>query len=93
MKKLLGIIVLSLLLGGNAYAFGDFFLKGTTPLTLTEMGYKLFSVEWKGESNYNVLYTFTKDKSIVTCIVYMDHYKGEPSYNHRCFNITGLDRD
>ena len=42
---------------------------------------------------HQILYTFTKDKNIVTCLVHLDHFRGEPSYNHRCFNITGLDRD
>ncbi len=99
MKKLLGIVVLGLLLSGNAYAThdkthrGDFYLKDTTPATLKEMGYNLFSVEWQSDSNYNILYTFTKDRSIVTCRVYLDSSKGYPLYNHRCYNITGLDKD
>ena len=94
MKKLLAIVVLSLLLSVNANAFGDFFLKGTTPATLTEMGFKLFSVEYRPDfDRHQILYTFTKDKNIVTCLVHLDHFRGEPSYNHRCFNITGLDRD
>ena len=92
-------MVLGLLLSLNGHANhnkdhrGDFYLKDTTPATLREMGYNLFSVEWEADSTDHVIYTFTRDGSIVTCRVILDSYKGFPRYNHECFNITGLDRE
>ena len=100
MKKLLAIVVLGLLWGGNASVIaehgkphGDFYLYETTPKTLMEMGFKLFSVERQNESGSVFLYTFIKDQDIVSCEVYLSSYRGFPSENHECYNITGLDRN
>ena len=45
MKKLLTILVLSLLLSGNAYAEVEELPKSTTVNNLMKQGYKLFSTE------------------------------------------------
>ena len=95
MKKLLGIVVLGLLLSGNAYA-ADFYLKGATPATLMEMGYKLFSVTDRSAEfieGYEMVYTFVKDKSIVSCKVTVRSSRSNPYWRHKCYNITNIEND
>ena len=89
MKKLLGIVVLSLLLSSKTFA-GDYYLKETTPTVLMEMGYKLQSINTLTENDHDLAYTFVKDKSIISCKVLLEGKK--PYRRHRCYNITGLDR-
>tara|TARA_A100001015_G_C14747230_1_gene616084 strand:- start:459 stop:734 length:276 start_codon:yes stop_codon:yes gene_type:complete len=91
MKKLLGIVVLGLLLSSKTFA-GDFYLKETTPTVLMEMGYKLQSINALPENdNRDFVYTFVKDKSIISCKVIL-RGKNRPYERHKCYNITGLER-
>ena len=104
MKKLLAIIVLGLLFSGNAYAVDlyknayaeDFYLKGATPASLMEMGFKLQSVIKAEAGGYDYkyqvyLYTFVKEKHIASCKVILDEYKDTPRHKHECFNITNIE--
>ena len=92
MKKLLGIVVLGLLLSSRTFA-GDFYFKETTPLVLVELGYKLSStVSLPYEDKHDIVYTFVKDKSIVSCKVALTSSSKKPLYDHKCYNITGLDK-
>ena len=92
MKKLLGIVVLGLLLSGKTFA-GDFYLKQTTPAVLMELGFKLYSINTLPENDeYDLVYTFVKDKNITSCKVTLESSSGEPLYRHKCYNVTGLDR-
>ena len=93
MKKLLAIIFIIHILSATSFA-GDFYLKGTTPYVLIESGYKLFSINTHPDpdSVYDVIYTFTKDKNIVSCKVRLDSSSGNPLYSHYCYNITGASK-
>ena len=84
MKKLLSIIVLGLLLSGNAYANQydptDEWLADKTVNQLTqEYGYKLFSVTPSGSNT--TLYTLTYKKVVVSCVV----ADGNPKMKFYCF--------
>ena len=82
MKKLLTILVLSLLLSGNAYAEVEELPKSTTVNSLMQQGYKLFSTESvatpvtfgdDGRSytgSFQIIYHLTKGKEVVTCVLY-----------------------
>tara|TARA_B110000977_G_C10580127_1_gene300113 strand:- start:232 stop:489 length:258 start_codon:yes stop_codon:yes gene_type:complete len=74
MKKLLGIIVLGLLLSGNAYAEMESLQKGTTVNQLLKDGYKLIDTDSIGYSEgdgYGAVGTFyhlMKKNELVTCV-------------------------
>ena len=88
MKKLLAIIFISHILSATSFA-GDFLLEGTTPYVLIESGYKLFSVNTypNPDNKYDLIYTFTKDKNIVSCIVRLASTYGDQRKPHYCYNI------
>ena len=69
MKKLLGIVVLGLLLSGNAYAVKIKMMpEGTSVNSLLKDGWELHStdvVSTKGSVSH--FYNLTKDKNIITC--------------------------
>ena len=73
MKKLLGIVVLGLLLSGNAYAEMESLPEGTTVNQLIKEGYKLIdtdSVAWSDNDGYGSVGTFyhlMKRNELVTC--------------------------
>jgi hypothetical protein len=82
MKKLLGILVLSLLLSGNAYSEVEKLPESTTVNGLMKQGYNLFSTESVatpvtfGDENrsytgsFEIIYHLTKDKEVVSCVLY-----------------------
>ncbi|QIZ20308.1 hypothetical protein E5R92_00680 [Candidatus Pelagibacter giovannonii] len=82
MKKILGIVVLGLLLSGNAYAEVEKLPEGTTVNSLIKAGYKLFSTESAatpvtfgddGRSytgSFQIIYHLTKGKEVVSCVLY-----------------------
>ena len=74
MKKLLGIVVLSLLLSGNAYSNEkvEVLAKDTTVNDLLDEGYRLSSTNVFPPQDYNgpsVIYHLVKGKKLVTCIL------------------------
>jgi len=90
----------------NLKAIADpFYMEGTSPRTLMDMGFKLFSVEpiASGENtSRRVIYTFIKEDSIVSCRVLLevqqykdgkitkkDHRLYEPN---ACYYITTQDQ-
>ena len=86
MKKLLGIVVLGLLLSGNAYAEDNpYFLEGVTPRNLIKNGYELHSVLQKSGGSKSYLYTFTSNIGVVSCHVILEKKRGD---EHRCYRIT-----
>jgi len=90
MKKLLGIIVLGLLLSGNAYAEVKF---KKTKLKIDDLvlkGYTLFAAQLEGNMIGNGVYILTRDsmdtdQSIFHCYVAM---KGLPRKVETCYNLT-----
>ena len=97
-------MVISLLLNLKAIA-DPFYMDGTSPRNLMDLGFKLFSVEpiAGGEhGSRRVVYTFVKDESIVSCRVLLevqqkkdalvtkkDHRLYEPN---ACYFITTEDQ-
>jgi hypothetical protein len=74
MKKLLGIIVLGLLLSGNAFAAEkvEVLAKDTTVNDLLDEGYRLSSTNVVPPQDYDgprVIYHLVKGKKLVTCIL------------------------
>jgi|TARA_B100001964_G_C13687398_1_gene360225 hypothetical protein len=79
MKKAIAIIVLGLLLSGNAYAELEHLPKGTTVNSLLKDGYRLFSTETVGIPDtygedgrqsigfFGSIYHLIKGKELVTC--------------------------
>ena len=90
MKKILGIMVLGLLLGGNAYAEVKF---KKTKLKIDDLvlkGYTLFAAQLEGNMIGNGVYILTRDsmdtdQSIFHCYVAM---KGLPRKVETCYNLT-----
>ena len=90
MKKILGIIVLGLLLSGNAYAEVKF---KKTKLKIDDLvlkGYTLFAAQLEGNMIGNGVYILTRDsmdtdQSIFHCYVAM---KGLPRKVETCYNLT-----
>ena len=90
MKKLLGIMVLGLLLSGNAYAEVKF---KKTKLKIDDLvlkGYTLFAAQLEGNMIGNGVYILTRDsmdtdQSIFHCYVAM---KGLPRKVETCYNLT-----
>ena len=90
MKKLLGIVVLGLLLSGNAYAEVKF---KKTKLKIDDLvlkGYTLFAAQLEGNMIGNGVYILTRDsmdtdQSIFHCYVAM---KGLPRKVETCYNLT-----
>ena len=90
MKKLLSILVLSLLFSGNAYAEVKF---KKTKLKIDDLvlkGYTLFAVQLEGNMIGNGVYILTRDsmdtdQSIFHCYVAM---KGLPRKVETCYNLT-----
>ena len=90
MKKFL--ITLIILFWSNQLIAGDYYLKGATPASLMEMGFKLVEVTPMTDSSYyDVIYTFVRDKSIASCKVTFETSSGRPYKKHRCYNITNIE--
>ena len=91
MKKFL--ITLIILFWSNQLIAGDYYLKGATPATLMEMGFKLVEVTPMPESSYyDVIYTFVKDKNIASCKVALEtRSRGRPYEKHKCYNVTNIE--
>ena len=89
MKKLLGIIVLGLLLGGNAFAAVKYKKTEFKIDDLVLKGYQLFASELDGSVIGNGVYVFIKQKnaaqSIFHCYVAM---KALPRKVETCYNLT-----
>ena len=85
----------------------DFYMKGTSPRTLVEMGFELFSVEPISGGDYEskkVIYTFIKEDQIVSCRVHLEtsRYRDKKQNQSgdfklyvptRCFHITNVNQD
>ena len=74
MKKLLGIVVLSLVLCGNAYSNEkvEVLANDTTVNDLLNEGYRLSSTNVVPPQDYNgarVIYHLIKGKKLVTCVL------------------------
>ena len=74
MKKLLGIVVLGLLLSGNAYSNEkvEVLAKDTTVNDLLNEGYRLASTNVVPPQDYDgvrVIYHLVKGKKLVTCVL------------------------
>ena len=79
MKKLLGILVLGLLLSGNAHAEFEKLPEGTTVNSLLKDGYRLFSTDTvatpttygddsrSSDAFFGSIYHLIKGKELVTC--------------------------
>ena len=90
MKKILGIVVLGLLLSGNAYAEVKFKKTKLKIDDLVLQGYTLFAAQLEGNNVGNGVYILTKDsmdtdQSIFHCYVAM---KGLPRKVETCYNLT-----
>ena len=90
MKKILGILVLGLLLSGNAYADVKFQKTKLKIDDLVSKGYTLFSVQLEGKVIGNGVYILTRvsnqtNQSIFHCYVAM---KGLPRKIETCYNLT-----
>ena len=89
MKKLLGIVVMGLLLSGNAFAEVKF---QKTKLKIDDLvlkGYELFATQLEGKLIGNGVYVLTKQtnkaQSIFHCYVAM---KALPRKVETCYNLT-----
>ena len=91
MKKLLTILII--LFWSNQVIAEDYYLKGATPASLMQMGFKLVEVTPMPESSYyDVIYTFVKDKNIASCKVTLETRSlGRPYENHKCYNVTNAE--
>ena len=91
MKKLLTILII--LFWSNQVIAEDYYLKGATPASLMQMGFKLVEVTPMPESSYyDVIYTFVKDKNIASCKVALEtRSRGRPYEKHKCYNVTNIE--